>query len=158
MLHSATATPRDPRLDAAMPHLGETGIAYAVYGTLRPLMGNDHVWEGRAEAGALTRLHGLAMYDQGYFPFAVDAAPDSSIVVQILKPHAATAAALQRDLDRLEGVARPGRSGGLYERRAVRYFDQEEQSLRWAWVYLCTNPSRVQGLPLVASGDWCARG
>lgn len=110
--------------------------------------------EGRAEAGALTRLQGFAMYAAPWFPFAVDAEQESSIVVQILKPHAATAAALQRDLDRLEGVARPGRSGGLYERRAVRYFDEGEQALRWAWVYVCTNPSRVQGLPLIPSGDW----
>lgn len=111
----------------------EDNILLFVYGTLRRGGVSHHYLEGYPLIQSGFRLPGYALYDAGWYPFAVRADINSTITGDLIK----VPPALLPVLDEYEGS------------EYVRHFRPEEKLL----LYLKKNEV-VQGYPLVQGGDW----
>ena len=120
---------------------------YAVYGTLRSGESNARLWQGLATGGDLDLLSGYRLVSNGYFPYALPAANETT-VVEIVRPVANQAAQyeLRERLDNLEGYPT------LYDRLVVTtdFGDQ-------CWLYMpVSDHERLGRLPRVLDNDWTA--
>ena len=113
----------------------EESIRLFVYGTLRRGGLSHHYLEPYPLLYSGLRMRGLALYDAGWYPFAVRAGTGSSIVGDLLE----VPVSLLPVLDEYEGDG------------YVRHFRKEDQVL----LYL-KKDEKVSGYPLVPDGDWLA--
>jgi gamma-glutamylaminecyclotransferase len=112
-----------------------------VYGTLRSRERNHPLLSAAWFAGQVRTLPAYSMHDLGSFPGVVLADRGIAIVGEVYEVDAETLASL----DRLEGHPR------FYQRSSIELEDGTT-----AEAYLLRR-EQVRGLPVICSGDWCAR-
>lgn len=135
-----------------------TRLPVLVYGTLRPGQPNHRLLRNRSRYLGDTTVSGYEMYDNGAYPYAVDALPDQSIMVSVIDVFPHVWRSVIDDLDMLEGFYGIG-AENHYFRRAVPYVLDGER--REGWLFVADTYTRGliarRHLPLVPSGDWLAR-
>jgi gamma-glutamylaminecyclotransferase len=107
-----------------------------VYGTLKRGQPNHHLLAGSAFCGA-AQLAGLALYDLGPFPMAIDC-EGATLHGELFAVNDRQLAVL----DRFEGAPR------LYQRHSHQLNDG-----RAVWVYV-GRPRQVRHVPRISSGVW----
>lgn len=125
---------------------------FAVYGSLRRSMPNDHLWSAVGHS-LPCEIPGIALYDvNGPFPYAVEGGVDDVAVGDLITvEHPGDAREVLRTLDILEGVS-------------SEHFERHERSVllpdgdwRTAWVYLA-HPRLAHVIAthgtIIPSGDW----
>lgn len=112
---------------------GLSSVPLFVYGTLRPGGPAAHYLQGLPILKECVRLKGYALYDAGWYPFAVRASADSAITGDIFEVRAE----LFPELDAYEGKG------------YIRHFLEDQQTL----IYLKADQI-IEGLPKVPNGDW----
>ena len=124
-------------------------LPFFVYGTLLPGERYFRLWREAIDDMRPAILGGACLYDLGYFPMAIDAAPGEvrGMVVWVRRSSYAAALSL---LDQLEGVALPRGNPGY--RRARRIIRLTGGSSLVAWVYLGQEAGVAGREPI--SGDW----
>ncbi len=124
-------------------------LPFFVYGTLLPGERYFGLWREAISDMRPAILDGACLYDLGYFPMAIAAAPGEVRGMVVWVRPSSYAAALSL-LDQLEGVALPRGNPGY--RRARRIIRLTGGSSLVAWVYL-GHEAVVAGLAPIAA-DW----
>ena len=127
---------------------------FAVYGTLRPDCGNDHVWYnlGHVAIGGFYVEGFVLVYSFGnFFPYAIKD-PDQSrrVVVDILCPLSSRHyPLLLESLDKLEGYPHH------FEREVVPVKSlRTKDTVAHCWMYMHHKPELLGEMIEVPFGDW----
>lgn len=132
-------------------------LPFLVYGSLRSGQGNSRLLHGAIERMEVVRVHGVEMYSNKAFPFALPTGKDEDVIVaELVDVFDDQYENVMVALDALEGYHGLGDDSNLYD-RAVVSVTTTTGEVRKAFMYVTNRDTArlfLPSLPKVASGDW----
>ena len=130
-----------------------TGRLLFVYGTLRRGGANDITRMRPAPRPLGVATIAGRLYDLGAYPGLMLDRAGGSVRGELYRIEPA----LERQLDRLEGVSDPPQPGDEYFKRSIPVHPVQMEGRALDCVVYEINPERIVAAPLIAGGDWLAR-